>query len=244
MGTTLMDILRLTKTTKADVDTTLRQAHHSDLEQIMYVENRAWPKGSGATEEMFRARISTFPKGCVVAEVAGKIRGVVVGQILKDYDLNNPTPTWEQATDSGYLANTHDPHGNILYGVNLSVDPDFENKGIGSRLLASMGMLAVRHNLKGALLGGRLPEYRKYAHKVSVEQYLRLTTTDGEPLDAEVRFYQRAGLKIIKILPNYFKDPQSLNYAVLLYWQNPFYLQCSFLGKIIGIPLDLLLSRM
>ena len=34
-------------------------------------------------------------------------------------------------------------------------------------------------------------------------------------------FQLRNGFKFIKILPNYMKDPRSLNYATFIEWKNP-----------------------
>jgi len=42
-------------------------------------------------------------------------------------------------------------------------------------------------------------------------------------LDKELNFYNKAGLNIIKVIPGYMNDIDSLNYGVLLVWKNPFY---------------------
>lgn len=219
----------------------IRQARFEDIDQIMRVEDRAWPKSCQATEEMFISRVKTFPEGVMVADVAGECRGVVVAQILKDYDLDNPISTWQQATDGGYLRNTHSPDGDILYGVDLSVDPDFENLGIGTSLLCRVGILVIKYNLKAGVLGGRIPLYYRYAHKVSIEDYLKMTTESGESFDPELRFYKKAGLEIVRILPDYFQDSQSLNYGVLLLWRNPVWVNNRILGVVIGRTLAFLL---
>lgn len=68
-----------------------------------------------------------------------------------------------------------------------------------------MGRQAISKNLKRGILGGRLPKYKDYADKMTLEEYLKAKNENGEPLDLEVRFYKRASLKIEKVLPNYLK---------------------------------------
>ena len=174
---------------------------------------------------MFYSRIKTFPKGTLVAEINKKIVGVVVTEIV-NYNPRKDSYTWREITDNGFIKKTHKKNGNTIYGVNLSVAPSFQHLGIGTKLLESIAKLAIRYNLKQGMLGGRIPGYYKYADKMNVEKYVNSTIDTGKSkksLDPEIDFYKKAGLKIIKIIPNYFKDPESLNYGILLIWKNPFY---------------------
>jgi ribosomal protein S18 acetylase RimI-like enzyme len=58
---------------------------------------------------------------------------------------------------------------------------------------------------------------------MSVEEYVYARTKTGRVLDPELALYLSLGMKIEKIIPNYFDDPESLNYGVLVSWANPFY---------------------
>jgi ribosomal protein S18 acetylase RimI-like enzyme len=109
--------------------------------------------------------------------------------------------------------------------VDLSVHPLYQNKGIGKKLMISVGKLAIKYNLKQGLLGARIPNYHKYADKIKVEDYVKINKNEKTniPPDPELMFYQKLGLKIVKVIPNYFDDPESLNYGVLMEWKNPFY---------------------
>ncbi len=100
----------------------VREGRIDDLEGILSVEEEAWPKGLRASREMFECRLTTFPQGTFVAEAGGKIEGVVVTEILNS-DLINHIRTWDETTDNGYIRNTHNPEGDTIYGVNLSVSP-------------------------------------------------------------------------------------------------------------------------
>jgi len=109
--------------------------------------------------------------------------------------------------------------------VDLSVHPSYQRKGVGRKLMEVIGRLAIKYNLKQGVLGGRIPNYHKFADKIKVEDYIKTdkTTQNNIPPDPEILFYRQLGLKVVKIIPNYFDDPESLNYGVLLVWKNPFY---------------------
>lgn len=221
----------------------VREGRIDDLGGILSVEEEAWPKGLRASREMFECRLKTFLQGTFVAEAGGKIEGVVVTEILNS-DLINHIRTWDETTDNGYIRNTHNPEGDTIYGVNLSVSPRAQ-KRVAIALLEAVGKLVIKYNLKQGLLGGRIPGFAKYFKQYCqkkdlssvsdnevidykerdkiAEEYLWITTSHSRALDSEIGFYKRLGFKIIKLLPGYIEDPQSLNYGVLFLWPNPFY---------------------
>ena len=215
----------------------IRQARVGDIEAILLVEKKAWPENLRASREMYESRLGTFPQGILVAETEGKIEGVVVSQIMHFNSIPDIS-SWSEATDYGYIKNSHNPEGNSLYGVNLSVYHQSQNR-VAMTLLEAVGKLAIRHNFKQIVLGGRIPSFaqylRHYCQKNGIsatsdekrykiaEHYIQATSRRGNPLDPEISFYQKAGMKMIKLLTNYFEDPESLNYGVLFIGLNPFY---------------------
>ena len=53
-----------------------------------------------------------------------------------------------------------------------------------------------------------------------VGEYVRMRE-NGELVDPELRFYQRSGLTIERIIPNSMDDDsESRNYGVLMVWNN------------------------
>jgi len=187
-----------------------------DVEGILLVEEEAWPEGLRATEEMFRSRIATFPQGTLVAENGERIVGVVVGEIVTYNENAETIPSWREITDGGFIRRTHDPSGDTLYGVNLSVSP-LAGGGASRLLLLAMRKRVIGWGLRQIALGSRIPRYHKFADRMSPEEYL------AARLDPEVRFYQRFGVEVVRVLPDYIEDPDSCNNGVLLVWRNPFY---------------------
>lgn len=211
----------------------IREATKIDIPGIIRVENAAWPEGMSAREEMFESRIKVFPEGQLVAVERNEIIGVVSTEVI-NYDFGKPHKTWYQATDNGFLKKTHNPNGNVVFGVDLSVSPSARNRGVAKSLLQEIGKMAIKKNIQYGILGGRLPGYYKYADEMSADEYLSMVTTDGEPVDPELRFYKNSGLTIGELIPNYFEDFQSKNFGVQLIWKNPFYSKNKKIGKIIG----------
>jgi len=203
----------------------IREAKIEDIPQILDVEIATWGKERAATFEMLESRIKTFPEGTLIAVVDEKIVGVVVVEIINSNLINNFS-TWYEITDNGFIAKTHNPRGDTLYGVDLSVHPLYQNRGIGKKLLIEAAKIAIKYNLKQGMLGGRIPNYWKFADRVKVEDYVKITHENNFyniPPDPELLFYLKCGFKVERIIPNYFKDPESLNYGMLLVRENPFY---------------------
>lgn len=205
---------------------------------ILEVENKAWPERLRANRQVYESRLKTFPEGLLVAEVDGKIEGVVVTQKVSS-EVAAQGRSWNEITDGGRIQKTHNPQGDTLYGVNLSVSP-FASQKVATALLEAQKKKAIINNIKKIVLGGRIPGFRRYfeqycqEHKLShlsekqkdkiAEHYVRTFTSQGKPRDPEISFYHtKAGTRVVKLLPNYMEDAESLNYGVLLVWKNPFY---------------------
>ena len=64
----------------------------------------------------------------------------------------------------------------------------------------------------------------RFHHKnqdISAEDYLMMKNEKGEPQDPEIRFYERNGLRPVRLVKNYMKDdPESENYGVVMAWKN------------------------
>ncbi|GAI27282.1 unnamed protein product, partial [marine sediment metagenome] len=84
----------------------------------------------------------------------GKLQGFVVTEIL-DYDIQNSFLSWQQATDHGYIRKTHNPNGDTLYGVSLSVSARAQRR-VAVALLEATGKLVIKYGLKQGVFGSRI----------------------------------------------------------------------------------------
>ncbi len=205
-------------TENADLDKVIiRKATIADATDIAALDEEVW-KESPATCDKIKSRIETFQEGNIIAELNGYIVGYLSLQFVDN--ISESATTWRAITDDGFLKKSHKPNGKYMFGVNLTVSHEVAALGVGTRLLVAGWELIIKENRKGCFLGSRIPGYHK-RKDVPIEKYISLK--NGRYLDPELRYYQCSGFKVVKPLPNYFPDKESLDYGVLIYKENPFY---------------------
>ena len=167
-----------------------------------------------------KSHITIFPEGQMCAEINDEIVGSSSSLIvfLKPDYANH---SWHEITGHGLFTN-HNPKGDTLYGADVSVHPDFRNKGIATMLYDARKALAMKLNLRRVIAGGRLYDYHKYAKTMSAEEYASKVVR-GELHDLVLSFQLKNGFRLIKVLPEYLFDKESLNYASFIEWINPKY---------------------
>jgi hypothetical protein len=200
----------------------IRQASSDEIDILLRIEQAAWQE-KAATREMLLSRMEVFPEGVFYAIKEGRIQGFAVNQIINYTKFDKDNPTWALLTDNGFMRKSHDYNGDSLYGISISVPPHVDDKDVALKLYEYGGKLTIKHNLKKVYIGSRIPFYHKYADKMSVDEYVFGKSKTGRILDPELSLYIKMGLKIEKIVPDFFNDPESLNYGVMVSWENPFY---------------------
>lgn len=192
------------------------------LDEVMDVEKSAWPPELQASREKFESRAEVFPQGFIMVEVDGKIKGFTTSEITT-YDLSKDK-TWNEITDNGMLKQTHNPLGDSLYVASVGVSSDTQGKGIGGKLVEAQIELVKQLGLKRLFLGARISGYDQYCRNngdIQVDAYLKLRDGENESIDPEIRFYERQGLKPMKIVPNFEPDSSSRDYGIVMVWENP-----------------------
>lgn len=198
----------------------VRKATFDDIPAYLELQRESWGDSMAVQEQKAKERFDRCLDGILMAEVEGKVVGTTTMIRLTDYDFDRPL-TWNEATGDGWCS-THDPDGSICFGVDLSVAKDHPNE-IVDALMAGCMQLVIEAGVKYCILGGRMPWYHRFAHKYTPEEYL-WKRSRSRYLDPQVNMYSKVpGLRIMKLIPEYFDDPESLNYGVLLRWRNPFY---------------------
>ncbi|HLC53131.1 MAG TPA: hypothetical protein VJK03_01180 [Candidatus Nanoarchaeia archaeon] len=197
----------------------VRNASWEDIPAIVELENKVWPEGTRAPREKFEKRLAVFPEGFFLAFNGDALMGVSTSEIIA-YPSLLPK-SWEAMTDNGYIEKTHNPRGNALYVVSLGA---VSRSGAGSALLERQKEFVKIRELHCLMLGARIPGYDEYCRTVKeipIGAYASLIREDGQPYDAELRFYTRNGLKIKEIVPNFMEDDkESRNYGAIMMWEN------------------------
>ena len=105
-------------------------------------------------ESHIQSLIDRFPEGQVVVKVNGLIAGCALSIII-DYGLFEDRHTYREITGN-YTFDTHDPNGDMLYGIDVFIKPEFRGLRLGRRLYDYRKDLCERLNLKGIAFGGRI----------------------------------------------------------------------------------------
>jgi predicted amidohydrolase/GNAT superfamily N-acetyltransferase len=194
-----------------------------DYEQLKNVMLQAYKTMPEAywKEHHIKTLIDKFPEGQVVIKVNNQLAGCALSLIL-DYKKFEHRHTYKQITGN-YTFNTHDPSGDMLYGIDIFVAPEFRGLRIGRRLYDYRKELCERLNLRGIAFGGRIPNYHKYADSMSPKEYIDKVRRK-EIHDPVLNFQVSNDFHPSKILKNYLEGDEASNeYAVLLEWDNIYY---------------------
>ncbi len=122
------------------------------------------------THEQIETLIRIFPEGQVVTVVDDKIVGCALS-IIVDYDMVKGDHTYAKVTGNETFC-THNPEGNILYGIEVFIHPDYRGLRLARRMYEYRKELCEKLNLKAIMFGGRIPNYYKYADTMRPKEYL------------------------------------------------------------------------
>lgn len=201
----------------------VRNYTKNDFPHLIEIQKECFPPPFPSelwwNEEQLINHVTLFQEGALCVEVNGEVAGSLTG-LCVDFDPNHPNHKWEEITDHGYIRN-HQPDGNTLYIVDISVRPKYRKLGLGKLMMHSMYHVVIQKGLERLLGGGRMPGYRRLANKMTPEEYLQ-AIIKGDVKDPVITFLLHCGRVPIGLAENYLEDEESCNYAVLMEWKNPF----------------------
>lgn len=172
-------------------------------------------------EPQIKTLINKFPAGQVVIKVNDKIAGCALS-IIVDYDQFDNHHTYKEITGNHTFA-THADDGDVLYGIDVFIKPEFRGLRIGRRLYDYRKELCERLNLKGVAFGGRIPNYHKYSDTLTPKEYIDKVKRK-EIQDPVLDFQISNDFHPSKILKGYLEGDEASNeFAVLLEWDNIYY---------------------
>lgn len=223
----------------------VRKIEERDIDRLLWIESIVWRGAVQFREEHLRSQIRIFPDGQLCFEdEQGEIWGFV-NLMRFIFDPRSPLRgTWRGITADGYIS-SHDPRGNWLFGVNLSVHPHGFFTGATEALLGTAARICASRHLKGIMFVGRMPGYARWlrarvragtaldgADVEVARSYIdaRLTEDNGKGrrLDSQLAMYESFGLRIIGPVPDFMPDEKSRDFGIAMVWSNflyvPFYL--------------------
>ena len=176
----------------------VRNATKADIKEIKKLCTKVYTWSKPYSLNILKSQILNFPEGQFVAELNNKIVGYCASIIVTEKEALEKH-NWRTITGDGY-ASTHNPKGEYLYGIEIFVDTELRGKRIGDRLYRQRKELCKKYNLKGIVLGGRIPSLSKKIKKYKTpEQYLE-KIQNKEAKDPVISFQQRQGFQILGLL--------------------------------------------
>ncbi len=190
--------------------------------------------GGGVThwnKKAIQKLLKVFPEGQLCVVVDDKVAACALS-IIVNYNKYGDKHTYDQITGNETF-NTHDENGDVLYGIELFVHPEFRGMRLGRRLYDARKELCESLNLRSIIAGGRIPKYREYADELTPREYINQVKM-REIYDPTLTFQLSNDFHVRKIIQNYLpEDKASKEYATLLEWNNIYYQEEE---KLINIP--------
>ena len=171
-------------------------------------------------EESIEKLIEIFPEGQLCVEVDKKVVAIALSLIVQ-YKLFGDNHTYEEIIGN-YNFDTHDEGGDILYGIEVFVQPGYRGLRVARILYDARKELCEELNLKGIKIGGRMPNYCNHCDLTPKKYIEKVQSKEIE--DPVLSFQLSNDFHILKVMKNYLKeDKESKGYACLLEWHNIHY---------------------
>lgn len=201
----------------------LRNLHIEDYTELKASMVQAYTGMEGFywKEHQIKKLLDIFPEGQLVILVDDKVVGSALSLIVTtEMVLQNHSYT---DITGNYTFSTHNPVGEVLYGIDVFIHPDYRGLRLGRRLYDSRKELCEQLNLSAIVFAGRIPNYTEHALKISPKEYIDKVRLK-EIYDPVLSFQLSNDFHVIRVMKNYLVgDAASQDYAVLLEWNNIYY---------------------
>ena len=120
----------------------IRSATIADLDAVNHVESSTFPPAEACTYDTFRYRLTAYPERFLVAELDGKVVGII----------NGCTTDEPLICDELFEAGGHDPKGANQMIFGLGVLPEYQHRGIAAKLMEALIALSRKEGRKTVVL--------------------------------------------------------------------------------------------
>ncbi len=154
--------------------------------------------------EQYKKHVEIFPEGQFVALDGDKVIGAT-SSTRYHFDINNQEHhTFYEIMGGGWFT-THDPNGDWLYGMDVSVHPDYRGKGIARALYRARHYTCKILGLKGQMTVGMLNGYFAVKDNMGIEEYYE-KVKNHELFDPTVSVQEKIGFEIVGLMKDYLND--------------------------------------
>lgn len=201
----------------------LRNLRIEDYKELKNSMIESYPEmvGSYWKESHIEKLLQLFPEGQLVILVDDIVVGSALSLIVNE-DLVDKKHDYAKITGN-YSFSTHDPKGDVLYGIDVFIAPKYRGLRLGRRMYDARKEICEQLNLKSIVFAGRIPNYGKYADKLTPKEYIEKVKRK-ELHDSVLSFQLSNDFHVMRIMKNYLEgDKLSKEFAVLLEWNNIYY---------------------
>ncbi|WP_338407041.1 bifunctional GNAT family N-acetyltransferase/carbon-nitrogen hydrolase family protein [uncultured Flavobacterium sp.] len=192
-----------------------KELKHSMIEAYPGMINSYWK------ETHIENLLRLFPEGQLVILVDDIVVGSALSLIVNERIVEK---NHDYAKITGnYTFSTHNPDGEVLYGIDVFVHPKYRGLRLGRRMYEARKEICEQLNLKSIVFAGRIPNYGQYAEEYSPKEYIEKVKRK-ELHDPVLSFQLSNDFHVMRIMKNYLEgDKLSKEFAVLLEWNNIYY---------------------
>lgn len=195
---------------------TLRNSLPEDAAQQAKLQQIVFPTLSVEelmTAEQYKRHIEIFPEGQMVV-LDGDTVIASTTTLMQNYHKGHHT--FLEISDNLWLG-THDPKAQWVYGLDVSVHPDYQGKGIGREIYNARQEVAKQLGCLGQMTAGMPIGFDKVKDEMTIAEYCD-KLIKGKIIDPTVTAQTKCGFILVEPLFDYLDDPRSGNCSVLMYW--------------------------
>lgn len=164
------------------------------------------------TEKHYKRYVEIFPEGQLIILDGEK---VIASSTAMRQNYPKGRHTFLEISDHLWMG-THDPEGEWLYGLDISIHPDYRRKGLGRAIYNMRQEIALNLGCKGQLTAGMPIGFDRVRNRMTIEAYCEALMI-GEMIDPTVTAQIKCGFIPVEPLYNYLNDPRSGNASILMY---------------------------
>lgn len=164
--------------------------------------------------DQYKAHVELFPEGQFVALNGDCVIGAT-SSIRYHFNIHSKEHHSFFGIMGGGWFTTHEPNGEWLYGMDVSVHPDYRGKGIAKALYRARQYTCRQLGLKGQMTVGMLNGYAAFSEQMSVDEYYEKVKRH-ELFDPTVSVQEKVGFEIVGLMKDYLNDPTCGNAGAVI----------------------------